>query len=249
MIEVQWPVFKQYVDTKRLSIQELSEFGRYYLYANDGAFSVSCIIPSDVPSTDRTEYETGYQGKANVPLTRLDSDGANVVRIKAARSGWTYGCVPLEFTTSSLASSLFSQLPDGAPRSGISLKLYNELGSEITTPDSLSTATTTVVDFEPTYDYELIGGSVRTATPIAVDMRLWIVAVPDIPGGSGGSKEMAGGINLRYLSPDNLYQVDGRVSKLLSYNAVYHTNKLRFILKYPAGTSESLALNIELYRL
>jgi hypothetical protein len=113
---------------------------------------------------------------------------------------------------------------------------------------NLATATKTILDFEPPHDYEIIGGSLRTVTSIDTDMRLWIVAVPDISAAYGGSKEMASNINLRYLTPGNVYDVDGRVSKYLSYNATYHTNKLRFIFTYPAGTTEELSITLEHYK-
>jgi len=59
---------------------------------------------------------------------------------------------------------------------------------------------------------------------------------------------MATCINLKFLTPGNVYEVDGRVAKYLTYSATYHTNKLRFIFTYPAGTSETLAMTLEYYR-
>lgn len=252
MYTVTWSVFKSMVDAKGLLTQYIDIYDSYYLKAFDGPFEIRCIIPKTSPaSSDQTDFETNYKNTANSRLSQFDSDGANIVRVKAAKKGWTYAAIPFEFNTSSLTAP-YSKTVDGSDRPGISLKLYNSSNVEITVPGvlnvNLGTATRTVIDFEPPYDYEVIGGSIRTLTDILVDMRLWIIAVPDIPAGSGGSKEMAGGINLRYLSPGNVYQVDGRVSKLLAYDATYHTNKLRLIFDYPAGTVETLSVVMELYR-
>jgi len=202
---------------------------------------------------DKTNFETNFKSLGNLSLGQIDSDGAQIVRVKAAKRGWSYSAIPIELTTSSISGVFYSKMADGTDRQGITVKSYNSNLEEVTTTGeaniNLASITRTVVDFEPPFDYEIIGGALRTLTNIDVDMRLWIIAVPDVPLNSGGSKEMASGINLRYLAPTNVYDVDGRVSKFLAYNATYHTNKLRFIFTYPAGTTETLNLTLELFKL
>jgi hypothetical protein len=186
---------------------------------------------------------------SNVP-TR-DTDGAQIVRIKAAKRGWTFAAIPIEFKTAEIGS-LYSKTSDGQNRAGITLKFYDSNGTEITTEGLAEVNETTIirsiVDFEPPYDYEVIGGTLRIGSDIAFDCRLWIIAVPDIPAASGGSKEMAGGLNLKFLAPQQLFSVDGRVSKALIYDATYHTNKLRFIFEHQAGSKTDIHINIELFR-
>lgn len=251
MIKVTWPELKNIIDSKGLFPQHIETVNYYIVYAVDGAFTLETKIDRTVSNADLTQFETSYKPRSNTNLWQYDADGAQIVRLKAARRGWTYGAIGMEFSTSTLSNSLISLLSDNSPRTGISLKLFNALGVEITVPGlanaNLLTATRTVIDFEPPYDYELIGGSLRTLTTIMSDIRMWIVAVPDVPAPMG-SKEMAGALNLRYLAPGNEYHVDGRVSKLLSYNAQFHTNKLRFIFDYPPGTAENISVVIELYR-
>lgn len=202
---------------------------------------------------DKTDFETNYKSIGNLPLTQLDSDGASIVRMKAAKRGWTYFACPIEFSTSTL-NSLYSKLSDGTNRSGITIKYYNGSGTEVTTTGllnvNLATIVQTVVDFEPSYDYEIIGGELRIDQDITniQDCRLYIIAAPDIPAIYGGSKEMTGGINLRYLAPQNTMVVDGRVSKFLTYNATTHTNKLRFILNHTIGLQAPIHITIDLYR-
>lgn len=185
------------------------------------------------------------------PVTH-DDDLATIVRMKAAKAGWTYSMVPIEFETARRSTSVYSKLADGTDRGGITLKAYDAQDAEVTTDGiagaNWETIVKTVIDFEPTHDYEVIGGYVRSINDITTDIRLWIIAVPDIAAGSGGSKEMVGGLNLNFMKPENVYNVDGRVTKSLTYSAQNHTNKLRFIFKYAAGTHETLSLNIELYK-
>jgi hypothetical protein len=203
---------------------------------------------------DRTDFEATYKSLGNAALEQIDTDGAQIVRQKAAKRGWTFAAIPVEFCTSRLQSdeTFYSKTSDGVNRAGISLKIYNADNVEITTQGllnaNLNTAVKTVIDFEPTYDIEIIGGVLRTISEISADIRLWIIVVPDVPAMFGGSREIGGGVNLNYLVPSNTVAVDGRVSKTLKYDAVFHTNKVRFIFKYPAGTAENMMLTIDLYR-
>lgn len=253
LADMDWAQFKSLVTSKSIPIQYTTRGTTYHLYAFDGPMRLSCKIAVD-GGADVVDFESNYKelDTTNMSIWQYDTDGAQIVRTKAAKKGWTYSATSIEFTTSDLSSSVYCKDNEGNDVAGISLKSYNGSNVEVTVPGllnvNLGTITKTVLDFEPPFDYEIIGGNIRTVSSIASDMRLWIVAVPDIPSGSGGSKEMATCVNLKYLTPGNVYEVDGRVSKYLAYDATYHTNKLRFILKYPAGTTETLALTLEYYR-
>lgn len=251
MIDLNWTSFEAHFTGKSLTIQYIEADDRYYIWAFDGPMSTSCQVYKD-GGADVIDFETNHKANANTNLWQYDSDGAQVVRVKAAKRGWTYKALGIEFETARLSNSVYCKDSEGTDVSGITLKAYNSSLAEVTVPGlldvNLATITQTVIDFEPTYDYEVIGGSLRTETSITNDIRLWIVAVPDIPAEFGGSKEMAVCINMKYLSPGNVYEVDGRVSKLLKYDAVYHTNKLRLIFKYPAGTHEKISIMLEYYK-
>lgn len=217
--------------------------------------SVTGAYSQEQNDADKADFEANYKSLGNLALGQIDTDGATIIRMKAAKRGWTYGEIPIEFATARLQSdtnNFYAKLPDGTDRSGITCKIYNGSDAEITTAGlaniNLNTAVKTILDFEPAYDYEVIGGSLRTINDITADIRMYIIGVPDIPAIYGGSKEMAGGLNLNYMVPASAYTVDGRVSKTLRYDATYHTSKLRLVFKYPAGTYEQIQLSIELYR-
>lgn len=251
-----WSDFKSQLD-KGLPYRYLELDSTYYIYAIDGGFNFECAIDKD-GNSDQTDFETNYKANAFTTFAQFDTDGAQIVRNKAAKRGWTFCSLPIEFATSRLQSSnisgaddMYSQDSTGTTRSFITQKIYDNSGTEITTPGALGAnygnAVKTVIDFEPPYDFEIIGGDLRTLNTISSDIRLWIIAVPDIAA-PNGSKEMGGGINLRYLAPGNVWSVDGRVTKFAAYSATYHTNKIRLIFKYPAGTYENLQIIIQLYR-
>lgn len=250
-MEVAWTDFKTFVDVRFLSIQWVDINQRYWLKAYDGPFILECIIrKSESPSEEQADFETNYKENGNKSFS--DIDGTPFQRYKASKKGWTYLAVPFEFQTSRLSDLTFQQDMSGSNRTWFNHKIYNGSDVEITTAGllnaNLNTAVKTVIDFEPPFDYEIIGGNLRTVNAITADVRLWIVGAPDIPAGYGGSKEMAGGINLKYLSPGQIYSVDGRVTKMLTYSASIHSGKLRLIFKYAAGTNEQMAINFEIYR-
>ncbi len=253
MKKVEWSTIKALSVGKVIPLQYVDEPTLYTIYLNDSGFIIYTVLdksPSD--TTDLDVFNNNYKSLANTSLNQLDTDGAQIVRNKAAKKGWTFCSLPFEFETARLNDTLYSKDSVGNSRTFITMKAYDINDVEVTTAGLLNanyaTIVKTVIDFEPPYDYEIIGGDLRTLTTITNDMRLWIVAAPDVPA-PNGSKEMGGGINLKYLTPGNVWSVDGRVTKYATYNATYHTNKIRIILKYPAGTNESLTVIVQLYKL
>lgn len=250
-MKLDWTSFKNTINTGLLLFRYFELADCYLLMASDEPFVFECTLPKD-GGDDQTDFDINYKAKAVPTVSQLDTDGAFIVRNKAAKKGWTFCSMPIEFETARLSDTLYSKDSAGTDRSFITMKSYDNSGIEVTTAGLLnanySTIVKTVIDFEPPYDYEIIGGDLRTLNTISADLRLWLIAVPDIAAPTG-SKEMGGGINLKYLSPGNIWSVDGRVTKYATYNATYHTNKVRMIFKYPAGTNESLQIVIQLYKL
>ena len=201
---------------------------------------------------DKADFETNYKPSGNAPLYQLDTDGAQIVRIKAAKKGWSFWAVPIEFTTSLLSNNIYCKDASGNDISGVSYKIYDSSDVQITVPGiagvNLGGCVKTVIDFEPAFDYEMIGGSLRINSNPSQDVRLWIVGAPDIPAIYGGSKEFASGINLKFMAPDASFDIDGRVTKYITYNATDHRGKPRIILKHPAGLQLNIQVIIHTYR-
>lgn len=208
---------------------------------NDGNKSVA---PEDAEKYVKDLNEFNYNNK--------DIDGALIVRTKAAKKGWSFWAVPIEFTTSTLLGTLFSKDSNNIDTPGINCKIYDASNNEITTAGALDAnlqqCVKTVVNFEPNFDYEIIGGTLRINSNPSQDVRMWVVVAPDIPAAYGGSKEFASGINLKFLSADSPLHIDGRVSKFITYNAADHRGKISFIFKHPAGLQVNLMFVIETYR-
>lgn len=253
-IKLNWTNFKAQLTTGGLPYRYFSIDSTYFIYAVDGQFEYETSIPqTDPASTDQTDFETNFKNTAYTTFSQFDTDGVNIVRIKAAKRGWSFWALPIEITTSTISGSLHAKDAGGTDIPGLVCKIYDASNVEITTPGlldaNLLTCVKTVLDFEPAFDYEMIGGALRINSNPSADIRLWIVGAPDIPAIYGGSKEFASGVNLKFMAPDSLFEIDGRVTKYVTYNASDHRGKLRVILKHPAGTQINLQAIIHSYRL
>lgn len=221
-------------------------------YADRGSFYIieygdlRCSINKD-SGADQTDFETNYKSLGNKTVESVDVDGAQILRPKAAKSGWTYLLCPIEFTTAKL-NSISATKYDNSNRAGITYKIYDSNDVEITTSQNEGSAVKTVIDFEPSFDYEIIGGHLQQHTKPTSNIRLWIVGVPDISEQSGGSKEMVGGINLKFIDPSDKVNADGRVSKYMKQHQTLHTNKLRMILRHDAGVQHEVMMILEMFK-
>lgn len=111
-------------------------------------------------------------------------------------------------------------------------------------------ATKTVIDWEPQYNSEMIGGTLDLPSGLAGgstdEWFLACIGVPDYPSQYGGS--------LVYLTETNLEAVtrthvdlDGRATSYMAYNfgGAPHTNRIRFIFKHPAGAQKRFQIQID----
>lgn len=252
---IEWFYFKQLMISKSIYPQYTESSDVYSLKLYEGPILLAeCLIYKNINLEDKIDFEANYKDLSNQSVfNQFDTDGALIVRVKAAKKGWSFWAIPIEITTSTIGASLYCKDSNLVDIPGITGKIYDSLNVEITVPGlaniNLSNATKTVIDFEPQFDYEIIGGSLRVNSNPGTDIRLWIVGAPDIPAYLGGSKEFASGVNLKFMAPDADFQIDGRVSKFLQYNATTHQGKMRIILRHPPGVQINTQIIIHLYRL
>lgn len=248
-MKVSWTIFKNFVDERSLSVQWIDLNNRYWMKAFDEAFVLECDLAKDPSDTDELDdFETNYKSDGNRKLgSPKDSDGSLMQRTKITTTGWHYQLHGIEFSTSQL-DSVVSNKSDGTSFGFSTIKCYDVDGIELTTQETCNTsAVHTVIDWEPTHDYEIIGGILKQKTIPASDVRLWVVGVPDIPAIYGGSKPFVTNINLSYIGLEDGVRVDGRSPKYMAYSASYHTNKLRLIFKHVAGLEHPMHMIFEMF--
>lgn len=182
-------------------------------------------------------------------IPERDTEGAALSRVKITKTGWHFQLHGIEFITSKL-NSLFNEDVDGNDLGFTSIKYYDNTDTELVAGTQLeldNNCVKTVVDWEVSQDIEVIGGLLEQSTTPSTDVRMWVIAIPDLTVEQGGSIPFAqGGINLRYMA--NAIDIDGKTPKLLPYDATYHTNKFRMIVKHDVGIQCPVHMLFKLFR-
>ena len=134
----------------------------------------------------------------------------------------------------------------------IGMKFYDVNNVELTTQASIDTSCVkTVVTFKPMYDYELVSGTVNVQSSPSEDMRLWVVGgVPEL--GAAGVREFVRNLNIKYISPSETLQTDGRASKYMKKTTMgvpFNTNQLQIIIKCStSGVKHPIMMAFEYFR-
>lgn len=246
---VDWATLKEFVTSRGLSVQWLDFGDVYKLVALDSYFALETTVKKTDPvNADQADFEANFKANGNKKIAEpRDSDGSPLQRVKITTSGWHYQLHGLEFSTSSL--TIESKKEDGTNFGFTTIKCYDTENNLLTTQEQCdASAVKTIIDWEPNHDLEVIGGMVKQAVAPTEDIRIWVVGVPDVPVQYGGSKLFAANINLKYMGQEEGVRVDGRAPKYLVYNSVYHSNKLRLILKHPAGHKHPLHMIFEIFK-
>lgn len=270
LMGVEWTEFKAMVDSKSLRIQEKSKTNSYVLLAFDDAFKVQCVIhKTDPANSEQEDYEENYQANVNLPISSpRDSDNSNILRTKTTKTGWHYEPRSLDFVTAKYAS-LYNRKDDGHTINGgtdygdASLKFYDNSGGELTYQQSgyeaeteeefqvrlTSNCVKSVMDWQPTYDMDMIGAIIMLRNAPTEDAYMWAIVAPDIPENLGGSiPHVAGGWNLSFFNSRDKIIIDGRGSKTMAYDPVYNSNKFRAIIKHKAGTQIGMQVIYEIFK-
>lgn len=178
----------------------------------------------------------------------IDSEGRQTVRRATAKKGWHYSAITAEVKTSS--TDTYNKDYDGNDLGYVTVTLYDSNNNLITDPANYGNAVKTSVNIKPDYDFEVIEGDIYHHTRPTENVRLWTLAgIPELE--AAGTKVFVNGLNLRFMSPDDHIESDGRSSKFMSKvvpGLPYQGNQFEFILKHPAGYEHELMIILETYK-
>lgn len=180
-----------------------------------------------------------------------DSDGSLINRTKTTRTGWHFEPRSLDFWTAQ-ANSLYNRKHDtagiytGTSYGDAVLKFYNASNVELVQDIAESVSgfqsrldtdcVVSVLDWQPTYEMDIIAGTISVRNPPEDPSYMWAIVAPDLPAIYGGSVPfMAGGWNLSFLRDRDYIRFDGRGVKAMAYDPIYKTNKIRLVIKHPPG--------------
>lgn len=216
------------------------------LYAGfpEATFTCSIDDPADVADFDATRVAGNevagaddgmlFALQASRPLQA--EDGRLVIRNTTANRTKNFNLKVFSFQPG-VTTSVEEKDIDFSNMHDMTAVCYDVNGAVTTDPTQ---AVKTVLDWEPPYNYEVIGGWVDVP-PIVVGTApdTWYVTcigVPDVPQAYGGSVPFVYPCDIALVTTMKVVS-DGRATQYLAYNPVYHTNKLRWIFHHPASSS------------
>ena len=217
---------------------------------------LTIIYPSEISVEDKSSLDAIVLAHSGEPIPEditptleIDDQGRQVVRRATSQKGWHYTAIAAEVKSSTLGTYNKDYL--GNDLNEVVIRLYDINDVEITDQSIADTSCVkTVVTVSPDYDFEVIEGDLYQHTRPDEDIRLWTLAgIPEL--GPNYVKVFSNGINLRFMSPDDHIESDGRSSKFMTKTiegVPYNANQFQFIIKHSAGYKHELMIVLELYK-
>lgn len=245
---VEWTEFKDFVDARNADILKVEKGDDYYLYAQENNLQIECIInksPSD--TTDLDDFETNYLDLCNPYRQKFDVSGKPYARFAIAKEGNVMQTISFTFSTST-SGSLSCYKNDNSTSLG-SYFTYTMYKADGTTTSTNILCVRTVIDFMPTFDYELIGGALWSKSAPLTTIKAWMTIAPGISSSLGGNHEIAtGGFDISYIGGDKNLSLDGKAPKELKYNSGAGSNKIRGDFYHAAGTAHEIMIQLRYFK-
>lgn len=212
--------------------------------------SVDVYMKAALTGAEETTLNDLVSAHVNIPLSQptlfLDNDGATMTRPKMAAVGRHYQLHGMSYTTAK-TGSFKQQNIDGSGLAYGVMSFYGSDEAEISGVENMHKVCKTVVDWEPPFDYEIMGGKFHQRGSPSGELILNVVALPDIPAALGGNVTFVLATDLKFIGPDTGLDVLGRTTSELNYSATYHTNKIRISLHHPSGVENEIYMGFEIF--
>jgi len=171
----------------------------------------------------------------------LDTDNAILSRTKITKTGWGLVCHTIGIETSTLGS-LHDVGEAGSDYGFGTLKFYDDEDTELTEQSAIDTdCVKTVLEWEPTNTYEVIGGEMYNGAKIDTPFYVWFKHP------YSGHEFCTGGFDMSFLPAYGKKTMDGRAPKELPYYPGAGITKVRLTARHNAGVKQKLQLVLELY--
>lgn len=198
----------------------------YKIWAYDDSQYFYCKINTIDNTNDIIDFEENFKDDANKKLLSKES-ATNWLKVRSRKASGDIYLNWIYFTTGDENS--FDNGGDGD---------YT----------ILATSTKTIIDFNPSYDYELEGGMIRTIGDITSNsIKASLVFAPDIPKEMGGSECPIN--NVKFDNEKKYYEMRTDV-KLIKYRSdVPIANKARLELTHSVEDSINFEFCLYIFRI
>ena len=192
-----------------------------------------------------------------IDLTPKDSENSQIIRTKTVSiQNYIYQRKSMFYVGATSGQGVFDEDYLGNDQTDTATSSYDEFGN-LVSGVAVSGACESHFDFEPAFNYDLIYGELRTIGVENVsggieygpydfrDYRVYVVIVPDLPKAFGGSVVLINNEELPILGVK--IAADGKAVKNFVYSPVYHTNKIRAIIRHPKGFKVSIQMVYDIF--
>ena len=248
-----WTTWKSVYAAKGGQLQYDDDNGIYLVWFYDGPEIHLCSMwKGDVPEgvlpeysqaqndADKADFETNFKTSGNVCIEPRAADGRITICSTTAKRTKNFKLRSVWFYSSRAGSARSGNPITDAEYGDVSLSLWKKVNNAWVTATDAD-ATKTVIDWDPTYAYEIIGGWIDLPTALRDGVTdEWFIACVGVPdyAAYGLAVDFVSDVNLEAVMSQTIVS-DGRATQYLSptivYGTNYHTNRIRCIIKHPAG--------------
>lgn len=262
-MQVEWADIKSLVSSGQTRLNFIERANEYLIIASATNVAFECFLDKDTP--EAIEFESDFKAQWVNISQPIDSDGSLISRNKTTRTGWHFEPRSIDFTAG-VAGSLYNRKHDGntidtgTDYGDASISFFDASGVAITqngeTLEQWQTrlnanCVRTQIDWQPTYDMDLIGTHVGILNaPDGIKRAYsWIIIAPDIPEFLAGSVPfLSGGWNLRHFKNSPSTFLDGRGVYTMLHDPDYNSNKIRVIIKHELNSNIELQFVAEHFK-
>jgi hypothetical protein len=278
MITILWSELKSFYasNSSIISLNYIEFDSRYFIWTEFNNFKISC--PELYKGTDDAiDFESNYKSISNISIIKIDTDNIPIVTSKKVDSedrplsrnvitdpSFRYSPRSLDFYTAKYGS-LYNRSHfgdgtiDGAPDLGDAwLKYYDADNVELVKGESetiedfqiriTANCTKTVMYFEPSFNYDVIGAKLQFRNVPTDRSYFWFVAAPLVPVEYGGNVVfMGGGMNISFFNERDTFECDGKSVSKIFYDGTYHSGMVALIVKHNVGVQIGIQLIYQFY--
>lgn len=271
-LKTTWTILKATMTARGLTCQWFDQGASYFVAVFDKQLEFTTEIEKD-GGADQIDFETNYKTGGNGRLEDpKDTDGSPIQRMKTTKSGWHFEPRSMDFFTSK-AGSLYNrayntaQILTGTDLGDGVLSFFN--ASAVAMTQNIAGGETlaafqarldaldgtgcveTYADWEPNYSFDLVGAyfQIVSPPPASNPAYLWVIIAPDVPANLGGSVPFCnGGWNLAFFGDRVTFDVDAKGVKSFNYDPVYHSGKIRLLIKHDPGVKIGIQIIYKQYK-
>jgi hypothetical protein len=221
-------------------------------YINGTTSTTDVFMKAALSPLEETALDDLVAQHTNTPTENLEPmiahDGATLIREQTSPIGWYYQLYGILFKTATEGSAL-KKLADGSSSSQYLIEgFYDEGGNALSGVDVATRTCRTVIEWEPDWSYELLGGHFHQKTSPPGEVILNVTAIPDLPRVYGGSLVFVQSCDLNHIGPDAGLEINAHSIQRMNPDPNYHTNKLQFSVCHASGLQHDIFIGLEIYR-